>query len=336
MRATKLSPSFRQMAESSGFRPVPGMEATQLLKVVLEDLGAMPAEQASARSPLHAKVLDALPKLSPADRKLLFSNFGLNGKRKLLFRQIAQRESVTEYTVLQRKNRAMEALRKEIWGPVPRPEPRTGLEFLGQIETLDVVNHMTDRQLGQALKSIGEAGVEAAMAAGGLAARLCDAVFDLPQQQQDILRSIYALDNLGLPGLSVGETADLFSTGRAAISFKKRDALSNLRRILTGEYQEQDDPPPPHVPLKDSMAVSLNRNNPDPEEALIRSQFISSANDVMNGLSGLHRRVMDGRFNGDETLKEIGDKVNLSSERMRQVQEEALSAIRRRCVDMGL
>jgi len=74
-------------------------------------------------------------------------------------------------------------------------------------------------------------------------------------------------------------------------------------------------------------------NVPTPYENLISQKWSDEVRRLLESLTPMEARILRWRFgleDADElTLKEIGDKYNLSRERIRQLQEQALSKIRR-------
>jgi RNA polymerase primary sigma factor len=74
-------------------------------------------------------------------------------------------------------------------------------------------------------------------------------------------------------------------------------------------------------------------NTPDPYENLVSASWSTEVQRLLTTLTPMEARILRWRFGLDEedelTLKEIGDKYNLSRERIRQLQEQALGKIRR-------
>jgi RNA polymerase primary sigma factor len=74
-------------------------------------------------------------------------------------------------------------------------------------------------------------------------------------------------------------------------------------------------------------------NTPDPYENLISQSWNDEVQRLLTTLTPMEARILRWRFGLDDedelTLKEIGDKYNLSRERIRQLQEQALGKIRR-------
>lgn len=74
-------------------------------------------------------------------------------------------------------------------------------------------------------------------------------------------------------------------------------------------------------------------NVPTPYEQLVSKTWGEELRRLLDTLSPMEARILRWRFGLDDedelTLKEIGDKYNLSRERIRQLQEQALTKIRR-------
>jgi RNA polymerase primary sigma factor len=80
-----------------------------------------------------------------------------------------------------------------------------------------------------------------------------------------------------------------------------------------------------------------NENIPSPHEKLVQQAWTDEVHRLLSTLSPMEARILRWRFGLDDeeelTLKEIGDKYNLSRERIRQLQEQALGKIRRQLRD---
>jgi RNA polymerase primary sigma factor len=74
-------------------------------------------------------------------------------------------------------------------------------------------------------------------------------------------------------------------------------------------------------------------NVPTPYEQLVSRKWADEVRRLLDTLTPMEARILRWRFGLDDedelTLKEIGDKYNLSRERIRQLQEQALAKIRR-------
>lgn len=78
-------------------------------------------------------------------------------------------------------------------------------------------------------------------------------------------------------------------------------------------------------------------NIPTPHESLVNQAWSDEVKRLLATLTPMEARIIRWRFGLDDedelTLKEIGDKYNLSRERIRQLQEQALGKIRRQIKD---
>jgi RNA polymerase primary sigma factor len=80
-----------------------------------------------------------------------------------------------------------------------------------------------------------------------------------------------------------------------------------------------------------------DEQTPSPHERLVSIRWCSEVQRLLHVLSPIESRIIRWRFGLDDeeelTLKEIGDKYNLSRERIRQLQEQALGKIRKHIRD---
>jgi RNA polymerase primary sigma factor len=78
-------------------------------------------------------------------------------------------------------------------------------------------------------------------------------------------------------------------------------------------------------------------NTPTPYESLVSQTWSDEVQRLLSTLTPMEARILRWRFGLDDedelTLKEIGDKYNLSRERIRQLQEQALGKIRKHMRD---
>lgn len=76
-----------------------------------------------------------------------------------------------------------------------------------------------------------------------------------------------------------------------------------------------------------------DENAPNPFESVVTSGWSKEVRRLLDTLTPMEARILRWRFGLDDedelTLKEIGDKYNLSRERIRQLQEQALAKIRK-------
>jgi RNA polymerase nonessential primary-like sigma factor len=82
----------------------------------------------------------------------------------------------------------------------------------------------------------------------------------------------------------------------------------------------------------------LEDTGPSPEEYVTRSTLRSDLEELMIGLSPQQREVLSLRFGFDDgksmTLAKIGDRLNVSRERVRQIQQEAIKKLRKHRSDL--
>ena len=80
-----------------------------------------------------------------------------------------------------------------------------------------------------------------------------------------------------------------------------------------------------------------NENIASPHDTLVQQAWSDEVQRLLTTLSPMEARILRWRFGLDDeeelTLKEIGDKYNLSRERIRQLQEQALGKIRKQLRD---
>ncbi len=81
------------------------------------------------------------------------------------------------------------------------------------------------------------------------------------------------------------------------------------------------------------MDFLADDNVPSPFEVVASASWSREIQDLLNTLTPMEARILRWRFGLDNeeelTLKEIGDKYNLSRERIRQLQEQALAKMRK-------
>ena len=80
-----------------------------------------------------------------------------------------------------------------------------------------------------------------------------------------------------------------------------------------------------------------DENAPTPYDRLVNERWGDEVRRLLGTLTPIESRIIRWRFGLDDedelTLKEIGDKYNLSRERIRQLQEQALGKIRKHMRD---
>jgi len=151
--------------------------------------------------------------------------------------------------------------------------------------------------------------------------------FRLPQKQANTLYRMervrgLMMEKLGRPPTDAELAADLEISvddvrvlGRAS-----RNSIS-LNEPVDAEGDAE---------LGDMMEQSLF---PDTDERLLRRSFNQAMKDAMEGLPERERRVLEYRFgfhdNRPRTLREVGEILSLSRERVRQIETRALRRLRR-------
>jgi RNA polymerase primary sigma factor len=80
-----------------------------------------------------------------------------------------------------------------------------------------------------------------------------------------------------------------------------------------------------------------DETTPSPHDRLVTARWCGEVQRLLQVLTPIESRIIRWRFGLDDeeelTLKEIGDKYNLSRERIRQLQEQALGKIRKHIRD---
>ncbi|MCT7951375.1 RNA polymerase sigma factor, RpoD/SigA family [Ancylothrix sp. C2] len=83
----------------------------------------------------------------------------------------------------------------------------------------------------------------------------------------------------------------------------------------------------------------LEDTGPSPEDFAVQSSLRSDLENIMADLTPQQRQVLSLRFGLEDgqamTLAKIGDRLNISRERVRQIEREALTKLRKRKADMG-
>lgn len=114
---------------------------------------------------------------------------------------------------------------------------------------------------------------------------------------------------------------------RSGLSVRKVQALLNTTQ----------DPISLDLPVGDEENTSLgslltDRNAPDPQSTLLDVEMVREVDNILNSLDERERRVMRLRygFDGDDALvlAQIGEQLNISRERVRQIEQHALKKLR--------
>lgn len=130
--------------------------------------------------------------------------------------------------------------------------------------------------------------------------------------------------------------------GRAATAAELAEELE-LTPKQVREYLERS-----RQPLSLDLRVGDNQDTelvelledtgPSPEEFAVQSALQTDLEKLMSDLTPQQRQVLEMRFGLEDgqalTLAKIGDRLNISRERVRQIEREALTKLRKRKADM--
>jgi RNA polymerase nonessential primary-like sigma factor len=130
--------------------------------------------------------------------------------------------------------------------------------------------------------------------------------------------------------------------GRAATAAELAEEL-DLTPKQVREYLERS-----RQPLSLDLRVGDNQDTelvelledtgPSPEEFAVQSALQTDLEKLMSDLTPQQRQVLELRFGLEDgqalTLAKIGDRLNISRERVRQIEREALTKLRKRRTDM--
>ncbi|GET39557.1 RNA polymerase sigma factor, RpoD/SigA family [Microseira wollei] len=130
--------------------------------------------------------------------------------------------------------------------------------------------------------------------------------------------------------------------GRAATAAELAEELE-LTPKQVREYLERS-----RQPLSLDLRVGDNQDTelvelledtgPSPEEFAVQSALQTDLEKLMSDLTPQQRQVLELRFGLEDgqalTLAKIGDRLNISRERVRQIEREALTKLRKRRADM--
>ncbi|HIK26966.1 MAG: RNA polymerase sigma factor, RpoD/SigA family [Oscillatoriaceae bacterium SKW80] len=131
--------------------------------------------------------------------------------------------------------------------------------------------------------------------------------------------------------------------GRAATVAELAEALELTPKQIR-EYLERS-----RQPLSLDLRVGDNQDTelgelledtgPSPEDFAINSSLRADLENIMAELTPQQRQVLSMRFGLEDgqalTLSKIGDRLNISRERVRQIEREALSKLRKRKADIS-
>lgn len=87
------------------------------------------------------------------------------------------------------------------------------------------------------------------------------------------------------------------------------------------------------VEVRALVAAAEVPSLPSPEETVINAEWAAKIGPMLDLISPMEARILRWRFGLDDedelTLQEIGDKYNLSAQRIRQLEAQALAKLRR-------
>jgi RNA polymerase nonessential primary-like sigma factor len=110
-----------------------------------------------------------------------------------------------------------------------------------------------------------------------------------------------------------------------------RDYLERARQPLSLDLRVGDN-------QDTELADLLEDTGPSPEDYAVQSSLRSDLEHLMADLTEQQREVLSLRFGLKDgqtmTLAKIGDRLNISRERVRQIEREALTKLRKRKADM--
>ena len=153
------------------------------------------------------------------------------------------------------------------------------------------------------------------------------ATFRLPQKQANVLyrleRSRQALGRELERPPSDGELAEELGMEQDEV----RLLLSSNQNILSLNEPVDEDGEAEFGDLLEQYVV------PDTDEEILRQSFEETLREALAKLSEKERQILSMRFGlGDDnprTLREIGDALGISRERVRQIENQALAKLRR-------
>jgi RNA polymerase primary sigma factor len=153
------------------------------------------------------------------------------------------------------------------------------------------------------------------------------ATFRLPQKQANVLyrleRSRQALGRELERTPSIEELADEVGMQSSEV----RLLLSSNQNLLSLNEPVDEDGEAEFGDLLEQYVI------PDTDEKILRKSFEAALSDALSKLSDKERQVLTMRFGLENdnplTLREIGETLGISRERVRQIESQALSKLRR-------
>lgn len=131
---------------------------------------------------------------------------------------------------------------------------------------------------------------------------------------------------LGRAATATELAAELELTPRQVRDYLERARVPLSLDLRVGDNQDTE------------LGELLEDTNPSPEDFTAQSSLRSELENLMSELTPQQREVLSLRFgleDGQElTLAKIGDRLNISRERVRQIEREALTKLRKRRADI--
>jgi len=152
-------------------------------------------------------------------------------------------------------------------------------------------------------------------------------IFRLPQKQANLLYNIHKTINSMTPVLerkpTPGEVAKHLSLDTESVEMLMRTENADIP-LDSGETESQN------VQLLDRLEQFMM---PPLDQALVRESMAKVLSGLLSNLDEIEKNVIRLRFGFDEkepmTLKQVGDKLNLSRERIRQIEGKALKKLKK-------
>lgn len=152
-------------------------------------------------------------------------------------------------------------------------------------------------------------------------------IFRLPQKQANTLYNIHKAINSMTPDLerkpTAGEVAKHLSLDTESVEMLMRTENADIP-LDSGDTESQN------VQLLDRLEQFMM---PPLDQELVRESMAKVLSGLLSNLDEVEREVIKLRFGFDEkeplTLKQVGAKLNLSRERIRQIESKALKKLRK-------
>ena len=131
-----------------------------------------------------------------------------------------------------------------------------------------------------------------------------------------------------LENVSNNYSGSLLDKKTAEIFDVEPSDIENIKNIITKKVFSLDRPYNEHVDL--IPIEFLVDKHQTPAEALLDSDFKKIVNKSMNLLTERERSIIKSRYFMDKTLEDIGYKLKISKERVRQIQSSALLKLQKK------